>query len=64
MARRRDPGFLDEVLEHARLDGHAVVLTGECVAMLGARWPQKTIFRGLGDAVNLPQRNSPPGGCC
>jgi hypothetical protein len=64
MARRRDPGFLDELLEHARLDGEAIVLTPECAAMLEARWPERTLFRGLGDVVHLPEQRSAPGGCC
>ena len=54
-ARERHPGFLDDVLEHSKLDRSdaAVELTNEEHYRLTERWPKREEKRGLGDVPKL-----------
>jgi hypothetical protein len=55
LARHRAPGFLDDVLEHSKLDRQtaAIELSAETHDKLTERWPVQAKIRGLGDVPKL-----------
>ena len=77
IARERDPGFLDDVLEHSKLDywHGAIELSDEAHKMIDPRWPKRATKRGLGhvpyqltaadrQALLLRERENAGKSCC
>ena len=57
-AREREPGFLDDVLEHSQFNYNVgtVEITREEHDRIDARWSKRDKIRGLGDVVKAALR--------